>query len=222
MEAKELNLASGQRAQRKMLITVAEWVTPSEVYRVLKSAPANWTSDYTNYFTKSGDDYTPVSGSVAPTFVANTYYAKIPANTAIREILGVRTEDSSIELNPDVETVTDILGITYSDVNKTEPQQDLDPLYIIGGSLLSAYLTTAALGNHIDAYNNVFNVYIIAAFIGKTGEYYTVCHSGCSIIPTSLGGDSYNNLPVEIHFSNNITEGTVDKLADDFVFTAKE
>lgn len=161
-----LNLENGQRAQRKLLITVAEW----------------------------GE------------------------NT--REILGARVEDSSIELNPDIETVTDILGITYTDVNKTEPQQDLDS-FIIGGSELSEYLTQAVLANNINAYNNAFTCYIITAFIGTASAIYAVKHEGCSIIPTSIGGDSYTGMPLEVHFSNNITEGTVDKLTKDFVFTPK-
>lgn len=164
--ADAVNLKPGQRAQRKTLITVAEW----------------------------GDDST-------------------------REILGARTEDSSIEFNPDVETSTDILGITYSDVNKTEPQQDFDPYYLLGGSKLGAYLATAALENNIDAYNNTFNIYIITAFIGTEGAYKCVKHSGCTILPTSIGGDSYVSMPIEVHYSNNIETGTVDKLSDDFVFT---
>ena len=164
-------LNDGVRAQRKLLITVAEW------------------------------------------------------DTDTREILGVRTEDSSIELNPDIETTTDVLGITYTDVNKTEPQQDFDPHYIRGGSALCEYLTEAALKNDITAYSQVFTVYVIAAFMGTEASgstpatYFAVKHTGCSIIPTALGGDAYNNLPIEVHLSNNITEGTVDTLATNFVFT---
>lgn len=167
-----LNLNNGQRAQRKLLITVAEWFTT----------------------------------------VGTT-------ETSHREILGTRTEDSSIEFNIDAETITDIRGITYTDINKTEPQQDFDPFYILGGSDLSEYLTKAALKNNIDAYNGTFNIYIITAFIGQTGSYYAVKHQGCSIYPTAIGGDSYVNLPIEVHYSNNITEGTVDVLTDNFVFT---
>jgi hypothetical protein len=170
MASKTLNLATGQRAQRKLLITVAEW--------------------------KDGE------------------------GEAKREILGTRTEDSSIEFNADIATSTDILGITYTDVNKTEPQQSFDPFYLIGGSQLSAYLASAALANNINAYNNVFTVYIITAFIGENGKFYTVKHDGCTIIPTSLGGDAYVSMPIEVHYSNNITEGTVDVLTDAFVFTA--
>lgn len=165
-----LNLASGKRAERKLLITVAEW-------------PSTGTS-------------------------------------TTRQILGARTEDSSIDFNPDIETTTDILGITYTDVNKTEPSQSFDPFYIMGGSALGEYLTTAALKNDIQAYNGAFNVYIITAFIGTSGAYKAVKHANCSIIPQSIGGDSYVNMPIEVHYSNDITEGTVNKLSDDFQFNA--
>lgn len=166
--ADAVNLKPGQRAQRKTLITVAEW-----------------------------------GGTDSPN----------------REILGARTEDSSIEFNPDVETSTDILGITYSDVNKTEPQQDFDPYFLLGGSKLGAYLAEAAIENNIDAYNGVFDIYIITAFIGTEGAYKCVKHKGCTILPTAIGGDSYVSMPIEVHYSNNIETGTVDKLTDTFVFT---
>lgn len=148
-----------------------------------------------------------------------------------REVLGVRTEESAIEFNADIETSTDIRGNTYSDVNKTEPTQSFDPFYVMGGSKLASYLTQAALKNDIAAYNNVFKVYIIAAYLRKDGtidsegKCYTVMHENCSIIPTSLGGDTKTSMPIEVHYSNNITEGTVTvgangKLsADTFEFT---
>lgn len=161
-------LNEGQRAQRKLLITVAEWME---------------------------------------------------GETQKREILGTRTEDSSIEFNPDIQTSTDIRGITYTDVNKTEPQQTFDPFFILGGSDLSAYLSKAALKNDIDAYNGVFDVYIIEAFLKDGDSYYAVKHKGCSILPNSLGGDSYTAMPIEVHYSNDIVEGAVDSLSDDFEFT---
>ena len=171
-----MNLATKERAQRKTLITVAEW-TPA--------------------------------GEAEP----------------VREILGARTEESAIEFNPDVATSTDILGVTYTDVNKTEPQQSFDPFFLLGGSKLGEYLADAALANRINDYNGKFNVYIIAAFINDKTEgaaatqYKAVKHAGCSIIPNSMGGDSYVSMPIDVYYSNNITEGAVDKLADDFVFT---
>lgn len=217
----EFNVAENQRIQRKQLITVAEWTGEArQVYVLQTSQPADWASNYDAYYTKNASgQYVAVTGDTAPSWAANTYYTK-STSTLYREILGTRTEDSSIEFNQDTEKVTDVRGITYTDVNKTEPQQDFDPYNLLGGSPLGAYLVTNALKNNIVAYNNVFNVYIITAFIGSAADgYYTVMHSGCSIIPTAIGGDAYNNMPIEVHLSNNITEGTVNSLGKDFTFT---
>lgn len=170
-----LNLPNGKRAQRKLLVTVAEW--------------------------------------------GGTWDASGKYTGGTREILGVRIEDSSIELNPDIESTTDILGTTYTDVNKTEPQQDLDPMNIIGGSEIGEYLSEAVLANDIQAYTNCFNIYVIAGFLGTSSAMTTSMHKNCSIIPTSLGGDSFVQMPVEIHYSNDIVMGTVDKFDKSFVFT---
>lgn len=208
---KTLNLNEGQRAERKTLVHVAEWGE----FELLTTAPEDWATKYTSYYTKSGDAYLPVTGSTAPTFATGTYYQR----NAVREVLGTRVEDSSIDLNADITTQTDIRGKTYTDVNKTEPQQTLDGP-ILGGSKLSAYLYDAMIHNRISAYNGVFDVYIISAFIGDaTNGYETVKHKNCSIIPTSVGGDTFVNMPLEVHYSNDIVSGTVDKLSDDFVFT---
>ena len=217
----EFNVPEGQRIQRKQLITVAEWTGEArQVYVLQTSQPADWASNFDAYYTKNASgQYVAVTGDTAPSWAANTYYTKT-TSTLYREILGTRTEDSSIEFNQDTEKITDVRGITYTDVNKTEPQQDFDPYNLLGGSPLGAYLVTNALKNNIVAYNNAFNVYIITAFIGSAADgYYTVMHSGCSIIPTAIGGDAYNNMPIEVHLSNNITEGTVNSLGKDFTFT---
>ena len=43
-------------------------------YDLTTSQPADWTTNYTSYYTKSGNDYIPVTGDTAPTWAANTYY----------------------------------------------------------------------------------------------------------------------------------------------------
>lgn len=169
---KQFNLNAGQRAERKLLITVAEW--------------------------------TETTGTTP---------------TQVREILGTRTEDSSIEYNPDIETTTDILGINYTDLNRTQPQQDFDPYLILGGSKLGAKLNDIRRRNALSELDQ-FTVYIITAFVGTSGAYEAEKHTGCTITYNSIGGDSNVNFPISVYFSNNITTGTVDKLADDFVFTA--
>ena len=168
MAVTQFNLPSGRRAERKLLITVAEWME---------------------------------------------------GTTQVREILGTRTEDSSIEYNPDIETTTDILGINYTDLNKTQPQQDFDPYLVLGGSKLGAKLNDIRRRNALSELNQ-FTVYIITAFVGTTGAYQAEKHTGCSIIYNRIGGDANVNFPISVYYSNNITTGTVNKLSDDFQFNA--
>ena len=117
-----LDANTHQRAERKLLITVAEWLDPD--------------------------------GNIT-----------IGSDKFSREILGRRTEDSSIEYNPDVQTSTDILGINYSDLNKTQPQQDFDPFLILGGSKLGMLLNDIRRRNALTELNQ-FTIYVITAFIG--------------------------------------------------------
>lgn len=168
MSVTQFNLATGQRAERKLLITVAEWMNGS---------------------------------------------------SQEREILGTRTEDSSIDYNPDIETTTDILGINYTDMNRTQPQQDFDPFLILGGSKLGALLNDIRRRNALSELSQ-FTVYIITAFAGTDGAYEAEKHTGCTIAYNSIGGDTNVNFPISVYYSNNITTGTVDKLASDFTFTA--
>ena len=168
MAVNQFNLNPGQRAERKLLITVAEWTEES---------------------------------------------------TQVREILGTRTEDSSIEYNADISTSTDIRGFNYTDLEKTQPQQAFDPFLILGGSKLGALLDDIRRRNALSELNQ-FTMYIITAYIGdSTNGYSTEKHTGCTITYDSLGGDTKVNFPITVYFSNNSTLGTVDKLSEDFTFT---
>lgn len=175
MAEKQFNLATGQRAERKTLITVAEW---------------------------TGTD----------------------AESPVREILGTRTEESTIEYNADVSTSTDILGKNYTDVNKTQPQQDFDPFLILGGSKLAAKLNDIRRRNALTELSD-FTIYIITAFSGTTGSFDAEKHTGCTITYNSIGGDANVNMPISVYLSNDCENsgapglGTVDKLSPDFKFT---
>lgn len=168
MAVANFNLSTGQRAERKLLITVAEWTE---------------------------------------------------GTSQVREILGTRTEDSSIEYNADIETTTDIRGNNYTDLNRTQPQQDFDPYLILGGSKLGPKLNDIRRRNALSELNQ-FTIYIITAFVGTAGNYEAEKHTDCTIAYNSFGGDANVNFPISVYLSNKITTGKVDKLSDDFVFTA--
>lgn len=169
MAVEQFNLRDGQRAERKLLITVAEW-------------------------TEDG--------------------------TQVREFLGTRTEDSSINYNSEIETTTDILGNNYTDMQRTQPEQTFDASPVIGGDKLKALLNDIRRRNALSELQQ-FTIYVITAFVGNSTDGYA-CerHTDCTITYDSIGGDVNVNFPYTVHYSNKITTGTVDKLADDFVFTA--
>lgn len=65
----------------KKMYEDAEFTTaipyPSDLpaYTLLTAEPSDWSTNYTDYYTKSGDTYTPVpEGASAPTWTADTYY----------------------------------------------------------------------------------------------------------------------------------------------------
>ena len=214
-DIKQFNLRQGQRAERKTLITVAEWTE----YTLTTSAPADWSTNYEDYFTRTqtptGYVYDPVTDAEAPTWAANTYYSA----SQEREIMGTRTEDSSIEYNTDIATSTDILGNNYSDVNKTQPSQSFDPFLVLGGSKLGAFLNDIRRRNALSELDQ-FTMYIITAFIGDaTNGYEAEKQTNCTISYDSMGGDVNVNFPITVNYSNKITTGKVDKLSADFVFT---
>ena len=173
---KQINLKDGQRAERKLFVTVAEW----------------------------GE---PLDGTTG--------------TETVRELLGTRTTESSLDYNPDIQESTDILGNNYTDVNKTQPSQSFDPFLILGGSRLCAYLNDIRRRNALSELTGAFNIYLITAFIGdENAGYEAEMHESSTITYESIGGDSNVDFPITVHLSNKITTGKVNKISPDFDFTA--
>ena len=122
--------------------------------------------------------------------------------------VGVGVEDSAIEFNPDTETVTDILGITETTVNKLEVSQSLEPMTIRGGSKLAVKLYNQVKYGRLSEMA-MYEVMQIHAYVGTTGSYEAEVHKGCTLTPQSVGGSSYVDMPIDISFSNDKVHGTV-------------
>ena len=137
------------------------------------------------------------------------------AGTPEWQVVGVGVEDSSIEENPDVETITDILGITETTVNKMETSQSLEPMTIRGGSKLAVKLYNQLKYNRLSEFA-LYEVMVISAF-ARRGEgttaspyaYEAEVHKNCTLTPQSIGGSSYVDMPIDINFSNDKIHGTV-------------
>lgn len=210
-----LLLNTDQRAQRKLLLTYVEWFE----YTLLTSEPDDWSENYSDYYTKTGKNYIPISGDSAPTFSTGKYYKAEKQ----RELCGKRVADSSIEFNNTINKTKDVTGKVWTDVDNIEPQQSFDSFPVIGGSKFGQYLSRAALKADSDKYNGVFTVYVIAAYddYDVADSYYATKDVNSTVEVPRLGGSDYVDMDYTVHFSLDKKVGTVDKLTSDFVFTEK-
>ena len=124
------------------------------------------------------------------------------------ELVGRGVEESSIELNPNTETVTDITGVTETAVTKWEPNQSLDPNTVKGGSKLNFKLHKIWEEKTPELLSQ-FEVLIVYAYIGESGSFNAEVQKNCTINITSIGGGAYVDMPIEISYSNDSTRGTV-------------
>ena len=137
-------------------------------------------------------------------------------------LVGSGVEDSSIELNPNTETITDILGVTTTDVTKWEPAQSFDPFTIKGGSTLAFKLHGIWTDKKPELLSQ-FEVMIVYKYIGEdTSGYEAEVQKNCTINITSIGGSAYVDMTIEITYSNDSVKGTVTFENEAPVFTPAE
>jgi len=123
------------------------------------------------------------------------------------EILGRGIEDASTEFNHDTNQMTDITGVTDVDISPAKPALQLDPNNIRGGSKLSAKLLDIERRN-ATAELGAFEVLNVHCYLGSAEAFLAEKHTGCSIVPQSLGGSSYVGMPLQVFLSNDKVLGT--------------
>ena len=125
------------------------------------------------------------------------------------EIQGRGVEEAAVEFNHDVEQKTDILGITDTDVSAAKPVMELDPNSIRGGQKLSAKLLDIERRNAVSEFGT-FSVLHVHCYLGEAnGPFTAELHKNCTVVPQSLGGSNYVDMPISIYLSNDKTLGTV-------------
>lgn len=148
-----------------------------------------------------------------------TYVDVSDTETEEWELVGKGVEDSSIELNPSTETVTDITGITETTVEKWEAKQEFSPNTVRGGSKLNYKLHQIWQNKELEKLSN-FKVMIVYGYLGTEGTALEAeVQEGCTININSIGGSATVDMPIEITFSNKSTKGTVALAGDVPTFT---
>ena len=138
------------------------------------------------------------------------------------ELLGKGIEDSAIELNPETEESTDILGNNETSVTAWKPSQSFDPFTVRGGSKLAFKLHEIWMNNTPELLSQ-FKMLTVYSYVGDTsGGYDADVQENCTISPTKIGGSAYVDMPIEVSYSNTKTRGTVKFTGNTPEFTAAQ
>lgn len=135
--------------------------------------------------------------------------------------VGKRVEDSSIELDWSVETITDIFGDTYSTGQKATKTQTFDPYKLDGGdAALVKIWNLAVKENNVTALLNQ-DMLIAHLYAGAEGQNFAERYHACAVLPSSLGGagGASIDMPIDVTYGGKREVGTIAKSETGVVFT---
>lgn len=122
-------------------------------------------------------------------------------------LMGKDVEDASVELNPDSETVKNILDETNVTDNGYEPSLDLDTYYANPSDAIYSKIKNIAM-NRLTG--DSCKTKILEVVIDKTTGAYDAWTEDVIVKPQSYGGPQGGvNIPFNISFSGNRVKGTV-------------
>ena len=138
-------------------------------------------------------------------------------------VIGYRITSSALEFNPDSETGQDINGRNFGSVNRFEPTQTFEPHRLTSGQLgsIGAKLVQYFRYRELEKFSQ-FKCLLIYGFLAEDpaeGPYPADEYDACTVVPNSLGGEMWTELPFDITFGGNVKHGTTDGLIDKVEFT---
>lgn len=130
------------------------------------------------------------------------------AESATWEIIGDDIEEMSVEMNPDTETLKNILGQTKTRDNGYEPTMDADPFYADPEKKLYPKLRDIALGQ---LKGDECKTLMLEVIVEDTAaENHLAYVQEVLVKPQSYGGDTAGlNIPFQVSFNGARTKGYV-------------
>ncbi len=141
-------------------------------------------------------------------YLAHFIDASFGGATKKYERLGKDLEEYQIEMNPDSETIKNILGENSTNVKGYDVSSSVDTYYAREGSALFEKLdeivNKRATGSDLETT-------VVDVLLKADGTVENAFREDAIIIPQSLGGDNSGiQIPFEVHYNGNRTEGTFD------------
>ena len=132
--------------------------------------------------------------------------------------LGKDLEEYNIELNPDIETKSNILGESSNVVKGYEPTGSVDTFYAYEGDPMFTQL--AKIVNE-RLTGTALQATVVDVLVDSTGTVTWAYREDVVVLPQSIGGDGAGvQIPFEINYNGNRTAGTFDMSTKAFTATA--
>ena len=132
-------------------------------------------------------------------------------STPVWSPIGKRVEDSSMEMDWNTETKTDIFGDTYTTGKKATKTQTFEPCELDAGDVAQLKIWNMAIkDNDINALT-AQDMLIVHLYAGTADTaMFAERYSACSVLPTSLGGEGggFVGMPIEVTYGGTRTTGT--------------
>lgn len=141
------------------------------------------------------------------------------ASTPEWELQGDKNEDLSLELNPNVETITDVTGVTTTVLDKYEEQTSVGTYRAKRDSKFGAILYDIVKEKKI--LSDVERTFLCVNLFSGTEGKYDAWTQNAVVAVQSYGGDTKGlNIPYNIHWTGARTHGTAAIAAGVVTFTA--
>ena len=123
--------------------------------------------------------------------------------------IGKELEEYTVDLNPDTETVKNILGDSTFRHNGYEPSADSDPYYANTDDPLFAKLQSFIDNLVTDDRMKTTAVEVHLWDATETDNVYVAYQQECYVVPTSYGGDTSGyQIPFTVNYVGAKTKGT--------------
>ncbi len=135
------------------------------------------------------------------------------ASTPVWSPVGKRVEDSSMEMDWSEETKNDILGSTYTTLKKPTITQTFEPGELDGVDVAQVKIWNLAVKDQDYAALAAMDMLIVHFYAGTAETPFAERYSGCTVRPTSLGGEGGGTvgMPVDVTYGGTRTTGTAAK-----------
>lgn len=162
--------------------TIHKGLTFGQNYTLLTSAPSDWSTNYTTYYTKSGTNYTQVTGASAPSFETNKYYEKGNVWNFEDSLICATSGGSKLSIVPEFYDVpvdgalVKVKGLTVK-VGETATME-INPIELTPEVLKMAVIGDSATSTTATGYDEITSRAVISqgdylenmGYVGKTVE----------------------------------------------------